>query len=551
MLANVLTKTIKDRTLGILIGGLSTGLMLIFAMAVYRDIDVSFYYEILPAALLEMMGIPEGADAGSMAFGAMYNLIGAFVLAGLAISMGASAIAGEEKDGTIGLLLGNPLSRQSVVVSKSAAVVVIAGVGTVILWAFAYISPALMGIDMAGTHIEATMLALFLNALVYGFLALAIGAWTGSRNLASGATIAVMVAGYLGTTLLPLIEDLADLAKIFPWYYFAGGQPALDGVNWVHTSVLAGLTLLFLAIAYVGVARRDLRQQSVGRTIFDQLRENPRTKRMMDRIAGSARVSRISIKAGSDHQGLMVIASVAMFFMALMMGPIYSVIPEDFIRFVADFPDALIAMIGGADMSTLAGYLQAEIFSITAPIAVIIVTVIMGSRAIAGEEESHTMGLLMGNPITFKRLVAEKALAMVAVTAFVGLATFLGTWLGVMLGGLEGLPVGNIAAASVLVTLLGLLFGGIALALGAATGRSRLASSVTAGVAVLSYFVFSFFPLSESFEPWANLSPFTLYLGGEPLTNGMAWGDAAILAGIFLALVAISPRLVARRDLRG
>lgn len=551
MLANVFTKTIKDRTLGILIGALSTGLMLIFAMAVYRDIDVSFYFEILPPALLEMMGIPEGADAGSMAFGAMYNLIGAFVLAGLAIGMGASAIAGEEKDGTIGLLLGNPLSRRSIVVSKAASIVVITGLGTAILWAFAYVSPAMLGIEMAGTHIEATMLALFLNALVYGLMALAIGSWTGSRNLASGVAIAVMVAGYLGASLLPLTEDLADWARVFPWYYFSGSQPALNGVDSVHTAALSGMIVVFLAIAYVGVARRDLRQQNVGRTIFDRLRENPRTKNMMDRLAGSARVSRISIKAGSDFQGLMVIASAAMFFMALMMGPIYSVIPDDFIDFVADFPDALIAMIGGADMSTLAGYLQAEIFSITAPIAVIIVTVVTGSKAIAGEEESHTMGLLMGNPITFTRIVAEKALAMVGVTTVVGLATFLGTWVGVLLGGLEGLPVGNIAAASVLLTLLGLMFGAIALALGAATGRSRLASTVTAGLAVLSYFMFSFFPLSETFEPWANLSPFTLYLGSDPLTQGMAWGDAAILAAIFLVFAAVSPGLVARRDLRG
>lgn len=161
------------------------------------------------------------------------------------------------------------------------------------------------------------------------------------------------------------------------------------------------------------------------------------------------------------------------------------------------------------------------------------------------------MGLLMGNPITFNKIIAEKTLAMVGLTVAVGLATFVGTWLGVLLGGVESLPVGNIAATTVLVTLLGLMFGGLALAIGAATGRSRLASGVTAGVALLSYFMFSFFPLSEAFEGWASLSPFTLYLGSDPLTNGMAWGDATILAVIFLVLVAISPRLIARRDLRG
>lgn len=161
------------------------------------------------------------------------------------------------------------------------------------------------------------------------------------------------------------------------------------------------------------------------------------------------------------------------------------------------------------------------------------------------------MGLLMANPITHTRIVAEKTVAMIGVTVAVGLATFLGTWFGVLLGGVEGLPVAHIAAASALVTLLGLMFGGLALAIGAATGRSRLASSITAAVAVLSYFVYSFFPLSEALEGWANVSPFFLYLGGEPLTNGMAWGDAGILAAMFVALVAVSPRLIARRDLRG
>lgn len=551
MLANVFTKTVRDRTTGALIGAISTGLMLILTMGIYQDIDVSFYYEILPAPLLEAMGIPEGADAGGLAFGAMYNLIAAFVLAGLAISMGASAVAGEEKEGTIGLLLGNPLSRHSVVVSKAASLVFVTGLGVLILWAFAIVAPMWLGIEMTGIEIGATMLGLFLNALVYGFMALAIGSWTGSRNAASGATVAVMIVGYLGASLLPLTENLADVARVFPWYYFSASHPVVNGVDGAHTAVLSSLVVVAFGLAYVGVARRDLRQKGTSRTMFDRLREHPRTRELMDRVAGSARVSRISVKTGSDFQGVMVIASVVMFFMGLMMGPIYSVIPGDYVEIISDFPDALIAMIGGADMSTAAGFIQAEVFSITAPIAVIVVTAIMGSKAIAGEEETHTMGLLMGNPITVTRIVVEKTLAMTIVATGVGLATFLGTWLGVLVAGVDALPMVNIAATSVLLTLMGLLFGGVALAVGAATGRSRLSASLTAGVAVLSYFMFTFFPLSEAFEGWADFSPFTLYLGSEPLSNGMAWGDASLLALVFLALVAVSPALVARRDLRG
>jgi ABC-2 type transport system permease protein len=160
------------------------------------------------------------------------------------------------------------------------------------------------------------------------------------------------------------------------------------------------------------------------------------------------------------------------------------------------------------------------------------------------------MGLLLGNPISKTHIVVEKTIAMVTYSMVLGVISFAATWVGVLLGGLD-LSGWDIAATSALLTLLGLAFGALALVIGAATGRSHLASAITAGVAVAAYFVWSFFPLSASFEGWAVVSPFHYYLGSDPLVNGMDWTDAAVLAAVFLALVAISPRLWERRDLRG
>jgi len=550
MFANVFTKTVRDRTIAMLVASVSIGLMLWFGMVVYRDVDLSFYYESLPPAILDLMGIPAGGDVAGLAVGAMYNLIGAFTLAGLAISMGAYAIAGEERDGTFGLLLGNPLSRVGVLLSKAASLVFITSVGGLILWVSALVVPGWLDIDMTGVEVGAVVLALSVNALVYGFLALAIATWTGNRSFGSGGAVAVMLVGYLGASLLPLTENLGEWAKIFPWYYFSGGNPVVNGTDWGHTAVMGGMIVAFFAVAFVGVVRRDLKQKSVARTVFDRLRENPRTQKIMDRIAGSARVSRISIKTASEFQGLLVITSMIMFYLGVLEPLFYGLISDDFKELVASFPDALVAMIGGADMSTVEGFLQAEIFSITAPIALILVTAVMGARALAGEEEKHTMGLLLGNPITRSRVIVEKSAAMVIYALALGVITFAGTWIGVLLAGLD-VSGPNIAAASGLATLMSLAFGGLAMAIGAATGRSKLASSTTAGVAVVSYFMFSFLPLSDTFAGWANFSPFDLYLGSDPLNNGMAWGDAAILFGLFVALVSLSIPLWSRRDLRG
>ncbi len=550
MLANVFTKTVRDRTIATLVAAISLGIILWFGMAIYRDVDLSFYYEDLPPAMLELMGIPSTGDVAGIAVGAMYNLMGAFTLAGLAISMGAYAIAGEERDGTFGLLLGNPVSRRGVLISKTASVVILMALASLVMWVFALVVPGWLSVDMTGIDVTAVIIALFFNALVYGFLAMAVATWTGNRSLGSGVAVAVMLIGYLGASIFPLIENLADWARIFPWYYFSGSNPVVNGTDWGHLAVMGGMIVVLLATAFVGVARRDLKQQSVARTIFDRLRENPRTQKIMDRIAGSARVSRISFKTASEFQGLFVITSMIMFYLGVLEPLFYGLISEDFKELVASFPDALVAMIGGADMSTVEGFLQAEIFSITAPIALILVTAVMGARALAGEEEKHTMGLLLGNPITSGHLIIEKATAMLAYAVGLGIVTFVGTWIGTLLAGLD-VSGTNIAAASALVTLMSLVFGGLSLAVGAATGRSRLASWSAAGVGLFSYFMFSFFPLSDTFAGWAKFSPFDLYLGSDPLNNGMAWGDAAILGVLFVALVAVSIPLFQRRDLRG
>jgi ABC-2 type transport system permease protein len=46
------------------------------------------------------------------------------------------------------------------------------------------------------------------------------------------------------------------------------------------------------------------------------------------------------------------------------------------------------------------------------------------------------------------------------------------------------------------------------------------------------------------------VSPFYYYLGNDPLVNGLHWGHAALLAGLFLAAVALSVVFFERRDLR-
>ena len=547
MLTTVFSKSLLDRWRGAAITVVSLSVLLLFAMAAYRDLDISIYTD-LPASLQSLIGIPEDADVASLAYSAIYNSYGAMALGGLAIAMGAGYIAGEERAGTLGVLLGNPKSRTGVLVSKTAALLLIIGLGGVVLWGAGALAPQLLDVNIAGLQVGAYTLHLVMNTLVYGFLALAIGAWTGKYGLAVAASAGVMVISFFAVGLLSLVDALAGFAKFFPWYYLSGSEPLLNGVDWAHIAILSVAIAALFAAALIGINRRDLRGRSTGRSLIDALRENPVSAQVADRLAGSARVSRIWVKTASEHQGLLFVVAAAMFLvMGVLMGPIYTSIDTVLLDLGESLPDSMLAFFGGGDLTTPEGYYQIETLGLVAPIAVMVVTILLGAKAVAGEEADRTMGLLLANPVSRSRVLAEKTVPMVLFGGAVGLATFAGIAAGNAISGL-GMSYLNILATSVLLTLIGLLFGALALLVSAATGSVRTGAVVAAGLAVVAHVVNALAELSDA--GWGALSPFHYYLGSDPMINGMNWTDAGILTAITLVLLALAFPAFNRRDLR-
>ena len=336
---NVFVKTASDRWLAWAIAAASVALFLLFGMSAYREIDLSIYTS-LPEAFKSLIGISDNIDVGGLAVNVMLSTWGALTLAGVALAMGSSAIAGEERDGTMDILLANPKSRTYVLLSKTGALVLSVAVATVALWIPVHPIAALLGVEIAGLDVEALMLHLFANSLFFGMLALALGAITGNKGTATGATTAILVLSFFGVGFLPLIDGGQTFAKVLPWYYFDGGDPVNNGVAWGHLAVLISGSALLLVAAIVGFNRRDLKGQSVGTTMLDRVRGNPLLNRMIGRLAGSARVSSIWVKTVSDYQVLVLITAAVMFLVqGVMMGPMYASIPPETLATFDQLPE--------------------------------------------------------------------------------------------------------------------------------------------------------------------------------------------------------------------
>ncbi len=547
MLTSVFTKSVRDRWRGLTIAVVSLAALLYFGMVVYQDIDLSIYTDLGPA-FESLIGIGADADAASLAYNAIYGSYGAIIMAGLAVAMGAGYIAGEERKGTVGVLLANPRSRTQVLVAKAAAMVLLLVLGCLGLWAAGVATPAVLDVSTSGMDVTAFLVHLTAMTLFFGFLALAVGSWSGKSGVAAGVGAGVLALSFFAVGILQMIEGWEGLAKLFPWYYFAGSDPLLNGIAWGHIALLIGTSALLFVVALVGYNRRDLRSRSTGVSLLDQLRSNPVTATLGERLAGSARVSSIAMKTASEHQGLLFVVSALMFLvMGLMMGPIYTSIEGSMASFSDALPEQLVALFGGGDLSTPAGFYQIETFGMVAPIALMVVTITIAAKALAGEEENRTMGLLLANPVSRRTVVGQKAITMVAFGGVVGFAIYAGTALGVLIGGVD-LNLVNLAATCVLVTLIGLLFGALSLVVGAATGRVALAIFIPVGAALLLHTMNALASLSDAW--WGALSPFHYYLGNEPLDNGMDWGGAAVLTVLTVVLLALAFPAFDRAEVR-
>jgi len=188
-----------------------------------------------------------------------------------------------------------------------------------------------------------------------------------------------------------------------------------------------------------------------------------------------------------------------------------------------------------------------ELWSFMLPLLVLAMAIGSGARAFAGEEDAGRLELVLAYPVRRRDAVLAKGAAMageIVVLCAVASSTIF------VLDPLLGLDLSFTRLASALVSLaaLGLLFGWLALAVGAAVPSRALAIGIPAGIAAGAYLVNGLHGLAGWLDPFRVVSPFWL-VGSSPLQQGAdAWGVLVVTLAALVVLLAGS-LLVERRDL--
>jgi ABC-2 type transport system permease protein len=216
---------------------------------------------------------------------------------------------------------------------------------------------------------------------------------------------------------------------------------------------------------------------------------------------------------------------------------------------LAQYPEPLKEAFNVADYGTGTGYLHGELFSIVLPAIFCVYAIGRGARLVAGEERDGLLELVATTPTSRTSILLQKAAALVAGVAVLGLVLWLAIVVGSVAVGMDVDPT-QAALASALVSLLAVEFGAVALAVGAVTGSRAVAVATTGGLAVAAYLLYLVGQLVESVRPYRWLSPIYQAIVDGPI-GPTAPGIAVIMPLVAVVAVAVAVPVFDRRDLTG
>jgi ABC-2 type transport system permease protein len=263
----VLRQMLRERTRSLVFWTLGTVVFVVLMIAAWpsvRDTGDTFdeYVQSLPEGLQEVFGLAGASIASPEGYlvSQTYSNLWPIILLVLGFGLGAWAVAGSEADGTLEMVLANPVRRGRTAaerfVGTALAVAVVTAVSTA---ALALIAPFVdLDEGLPAWGFWAAGLTMFAFVLVHVALTFAVGAATGSKGLAIAVGAGVAVAGFMLQALASIAEPLERARSLSPWYWFLRDNPLTTEPTALSLWLPLGLSVLLVAVGILAFDRRDL-----------------------------------------------------------------------------------------------------------------------------------------------------------------------------------------------------------------------------------------------------------------------------------------------------
>ena len=266
LLRNLFVKSLLDHRRGLAWWVLGVVLLCAAMTSFYPSIStndaIQDYVDAFDPNLLALFGFTELMDITSGP-GYLNAEIFSFMVPVLviifAVSLGASAIAGEEDKRTMEILLSEPVSRRRVVLEKYAFLLAANAMLGVVVWLSLAVGVNIFDMEVSMFKLAGTTLSSALLGVTFGSLAFAVGAVTGNRGLSVGVSAGAAAATYVINTLASIVDVLEPAKWLSPFFYYNGNVPILNGLDPLHVSLFLVVIAVPAIAGYIAFQRRDLR----------------------------------------------------------------------------------------------------------------------------------------------------------------------------------------------------------------------------------------------------------------------------------------------------
>lgn len=262
----VARRAILDRARSMMWWSIGIAGLMLFTMALFPSIEGNSDFERLadnmPEAMRSLFSLDSAVpltSAPGYLQARLYGSLLTVLLLVFAIGAGGRAVAGDEEDGTLELILMHPVARRRVLLERYGAVVALvlalAAVACVTAVVFGAPFGALEGVSLPG--LAAANAGAGLIALLHGTIAFVVGAVIGRRAPAVGVAAAVAVVGYLVQGLAGLSDAVEPLRALSPWHWYLDRNMLAEGVPAAAFVLPVAVCAVLLVPAVVRFVRRD------------------------------------------------------------------------------------------------------------------------------------------------------------------------------------------------------------------------------------------------------------------------------------------------------
>ena len=266
MLRNAFFKSLRDQTRPLVMWVIGVAFYVAMLISIYPSIrhsagQLQGYINSLPSAVRAAFLGP-GADFSSPVGYVNVELLSwlaPIVFIAFAVSIAARALAGEEENGTLSLLLAHTVGRRRLVLQKYAAMLVAVTILGCAFWLALVVATAIAGTPVGAGKLALALLRLTLLGLAIGSVTFAVGGATGRRQPGIAAGAGAGLAMYLLNTLAGMNATIRPFRYLSLFHYSGGASPLGQGFDAVSVAVLLGTSAVLLVATLVLFERRDVR----------------------------------------------------------------------------------------------------------------------------------------------------------------------------------------------------------------------------------------------------------------------------------------------------